>query len=112
MTVELIGIVTLALGLFSLYRPASFIVQLFLLSTLLGSSAAFILEAVGGTNISPAHLLLGFLADRSQSAERIDGAAAKSVPAGRPGVWLLLSVIYSAISAYFMPRLFAGQAFT
>jgi hypothetical protein len=60
MTVELIGMITLALGLLSLFRPASFIVQLFLSSTLLGSSAAFILEAVGGTNISPAHCCWGF----------------------------------------------------
>lgn len=112
MTVELIGMITLALGLLSLFRPASFIIQLFLSSTLLGSSAAFILEAVGGTNISPAHLLLGFLADRLLSIESIYGAAAKSVTPGSPGFWLLLTVVYSAISAYFMPRLFAGQTFT
>jgi hypothetical protein len=112
MTVELIGIVTLALGLFSLYRPASFIVQLFLSSTLLGSSAAFILEAVGGTNISPAHLLLGFLAYRLLSIESIYRTAARSMTPGSPGFWLLLTVIYSVVSAYFMPRFFAGQTFT
>jgi hypothetical protein len=112
MTVELIGIVTLALGLFSLYRPASFIVQLFLSSTLLGSSAAFILEAVGGTNISPAHLLLGFLAYRLLSIENIYRTATRSVTPGSPGFWLLLTVIYSVVSAYFMPRFFAGQTFT
>jgi hypothetical protein len=109
MTVELIGFITLALGLLSLFRPESFIVRLFLSSTLLGSSAAFILEAVGGTNISPAHLLLGFLAYRLLSVESIYGAAAKSVTLGTPGFWLLLTVVYSVLSAYFMPRLFTGQ---
>jgi hypothetical protein len=112
MTVEVIGFITLALGLLALIRPAAFMVQLFLSSTLLGSSAAFILEAVGGTNISPAHLLLGFLAYRLLSIQNVSAAAANSVTFGSPGFWLLLTVGYSVISAYFMPRIFAGQTFT
>jgi hypothetical protein len=56
-------------------------------------------------------LLLGFLAYRLLSIENVYAAAAKSVTPGSPGFWLLLTVIYSVISAYFMPRLFAGQTF-
>jgi hypothetical protein len=109
MTVELIGILTIAFGLIGLFRPASFMVRLFLASTLLGSSAAIIMEAVGGTNISPAHLLLGFLAFRLLGDEGTTDAAVKGVSFGSPGFWLLLTVAYSILSAYFMPRLFAGQ---
>jgi hypothetical protein len=112
MTIELIGIMAIVFGLISLVRPASFIVRLFLASTLLGSSAAIIMEAVGGTNISPAHLLLGFMAYRIMSERGNAGGALKSVSFRSPGFWLLLTVVYSIFSAYFMPRLFAGQTFT
>ena len=36
---------------------------------------------------------------------------AEGIAPGRPGFWLLLTVVYSAISAFFLPRLFAGQTF-
>jgi hypothetical protein len=112
MTVELIGIITLALGLLGLFRPEPFMVQLFLSSTLLGSSAAIILVGLGGTNISPGHLLLGFLAYRLLSTHRVYRAAVNSMTLGTPGFWMLLTAVYGAVSAYFMPRLFAGQTFT
>src|SRR5882757_8338426 len=40
MTVQLIGIFTLLIGIASLFRPASFTVNVFFCSTLLGASAA------------------------------------------------------------------------
>jgi hypothetical protein len=61
MTIELIGFIALGFGLFSIFCEPAFIVYVFLCSTLLGSAAAIILDSLGGTNISPAHLLLGFL---------------------------------------------------
>ena len=36
----------------------------------------------------------------------------KAAAPGRPAFWLLLTLLYSFISAYFLPRLFAGQTFT
>jgi hypothetical protein len=112
MTVELIGILTLVLGIIGLFRPTSFIVRVFLASTLLGSAAAFVLEAIGGTNISPAHLLLGFLAYRLLNNANISHAAATAVASGSAGFWLLLAVGYSLLSAYFLPVIFAGQTYT
>jgi hypothetical protein len=109
MTVEIIGIVTLAVAFIGMFCASSFIVTAFFFATLLGSAAAFIVESVGGLNISPAHFLLGFVAiklfiDKTVS-QRIIGAMAP----GRPGFWLLLAAVYGLLSAYFMPRLFAGQ---
>src|ERR1700730_442963 len=62
MTVEIAGILTLAVALFGMFCGPSFIVAAFFLATLLGSAAAFILESVGGLTISPAHFLLGIVA--------------------------------------------------
>jgi hypothetical protein len=112
MTIELIGIFAVAFGIFSLFRSPSFIVYIFLCSTLLGASAAFVLEAVGGVNISPAHLLLGFLSLRLLNQGEIAKASANSISFGRPGYWLLLTVVYSVVCAFLMPRLFAGQTLT
>jgi len=112
MTVQLIGILTLLIGIASLFRPAPFTVNVFFCSTLLGASAALVLDSLGGTNISPSHLLLGFLLFRLLSDERVAKNALQGVSFGRPGFWLLLTVIFSIISAFFMPRLFAGQTLT
>jgi hypothetical protein len=110
MTVELIGIITLLAGLVGLFCPSAFIVTAFFFSTLLGSAAALTLPVLGDTNIQPAHLLLGFLAAKLISNGDQKRTLAALV-AGRPGLWLMLAVIWSAVSAYFLPRLFAGQTF-
>ncbi|MDX6710284.1 MAG: hypothetical protein QOH96_1300 [Blastocatellia bacterium] len=111
MTVELIGIIALAIGCLSSFFEAAFIVYAFFCATLLGSAAAFVLSSLGGTNISPAHLLLGFLAVRLLRDRRIYQQTIEAIAPGRPGFWLLLTVIYSAVSAYFFPRLFEAQTF-
>ena len=110
MTIELIGIITFALGLFGVFAPPSFTVYLFFESLLLGSAAAFILDSLGGTNIPPAHLLLGFLIFKLLNDPSIRNRL-PSIVLGRQGFWLLLTVIYSTITAYIWPRLFMGQTF-
>ena len=111
MTVEVIGFIALAVGLFSFFFDASFLVCAFYCATILGSAAAFVLDSLGGTNISPAHLLLGFLAVKLLGDKQVRARILEGISPGRPGFWLLLTAIYSAISAYVMPRLFAGQTF-
>jgi hypothetical protein len=111
MTVELIGIIALLVGLISIFCAPAFIVSAFLCTTLLGSAAAFTLPALSGTNISPAHLLLGFLAFKLLSAADVRDKIGEGLSFGRPAFWLLAALIYSIISAYFMPRIFAGQTF-
>jgi hypothetical protein len=109
MTVELVGIITLAIALTGMFRGPSFIVTAFFCATLLGSAAAFTLESVGGLNISPAHFLLGFVAFKLLTDKKIFDRTIGGFAPGRPGFWLLLTVLYSLLSAYFMPRIFAGQ---
>jgi hypothetical protein len=111
MTIELIGIIALAVGFLSFFVEPAFAVYVFFSATLLGSAAAFVLESLGGTNISPAHLLLGFLVVRLMRDRAVGQQTAEAMAPGRPGFWLLLTVVYSALSAYFFPRLFAGQTF-
>lgn len=112
MTVELIGVVAFILGVIGLFLEPTFIVYIFFASTLLGSAGAIILTAVGGTTIQPAHLLLGFLILRLMSSRDIRESALRAIAIGRPGFWLLVTVVYSTLSAYLMPRLFAGQTMT
>jgi hypothetical protein len=109
MTVELIGGIALLLGLFGLFLETVFMVYVFFASTLLGAAAAIILPAVGYTTIQPAHLLLGFLTLRLMNNRDIRNGALKSISIGSPGFWLLVTVVYSTITAYLLPRLFSGQ---
>jgi hypothetical protein len=109
MTIEPIGILTLLIGLIGLYLESTFIVYAFVASTLLGSAGAIILDSLGGTNIQPAHLLLGFLAFKLLSDRNIAALALRGCAAGRPGFWLMVTFLYSIVTAYFLPRLFAGQ---
>ncbi len=112
MTIELIGFIALGFGLFSIFCEPAFIVYVFLCSTLLGSAAAFILDSLGGTNISPAHLLLGFLTFKLIGSGNYAKNSAQGLAFGRAGFWLLLTLIYALMSAYVMPRLFQGQTST
>jgi hypothetical protein len=111
MTVEIIGIVAVLIGLLSIYREPSFIIYVFVCSTLLGAAAGLILDSLGGASISPAHLLLGFLVYRLLSDRTIARETIKSVSLGLPGFWLAATVISSVATAFLMPRLFAGQTF-
>jgi hypothetical protein len=109
MSIELIGFITLAVGLLSLVFETPFIVYAFVCSTLLGSAAAFVMESLGGTNISPSHLLLGFLTLKLLRGGTYLNASVQSLKFGRTGFWLLLTVFYAVLSAYVMPRIFQGQ---
>ena len=112
MTVEFVGYFSLLIGILSLYCRDLFIVYMFFCATLLGAAAAFVLPSLGGTNISPAHLLLGFLTVRLLRIPQISSKSVEGLGFGYPGFWLLLTVIYSSFAAYLMPRIFAGQTFT
>jgi O-Antigen ligase len=109
MTLEYVGVVALLIGMLGLFREPPFIVYFFFCSTLLGSAAAFVLDALGGTNISPAHLLLGFLTLRLVSDSRLTEKFVQEISFGRPGFWLFLTVVYSVIGAFCLPRLLAGD---
>jgi hypothetical protein len=111
MTIELIGVIAIAVGLASLFYGPPFIVYMFQWSTLLGSAAAFTLPSLGGTNIPPAHLLLAFLAIKLLGTRVLSKRVVDGLAVGSPGFWLLITLIYSVAGAYFLPRIFAGQTF-
>jgi hypothetical protein len=111
MTVEVIGVIAVLIGLISLYREPSFIVYVFVCSTLLGAAAGLILQSLGGASVSPAHLLLGFLAFRLFRNPTIAREIAETLRFGRPGFWLLLTVVFALGTAFLLPRLFAGQTY-
>ncbi|NEV78301.1 hypothetical protein DYI24_14760 [Rhodopseudomonas sp. BR0C11] len=111
MTIEVIGMITLALGVICLFQPVSFIIHAFVCSILLGAAAAFTLPSLGGTNVTPSHLLLGFLTIRILAEPGCRSRLSDALAIGTPGFWLALIVIDCLVSAYFMPRLFAGDTF-
>ncbi|MBN9006602.1 MAG: hypothetical protein J0H40_14465 [Rhizobiales bacterium] len=111
MSIELIGFITLFVGAVGLFQNSAFLVYSFFSTTLLGSAAAFILTSLGSTNISPAHLLLGFLSIKLLSDRATLKSSVSSLQTGSAGFWLLLIVVYSALTAYFLPRLFLGETF-
>ena len=84
MSIELVGIIAIAVGLISIFRKPSFIIYVFVFSTLLGAAAGLILDSLGGASISPAHLLLGFVVYRLMNDREIARGAINSIKPGRP----------------------------
>jgi len=109
MTVEPIGLIILAIGLFGLYRPPVFLIYAFLTSTLLGAAAATNVTAIGGVSIQPAHLLFGFVVLKLLRDPEIRQRLFDAVTFGTPGCWLAITVGFSLVMSYFMPRLFQGE---
>lgn len=107
--VEPIGILTVLVGLACLFLGPTVSIYALILSTLLGAAAAAILTFVGGANIPPAHVLLGFVTLLVLLDVRYFRAAVQSFVLPQPGSWLLLTVIYGAIATIFLPRIFADE---
>jgi len=112
MTVEVVGIIALALGISSFALRPAFIVYAFIISTLLGASAAFILTAMGGSPISPAHLLLGFFVGNLITRNVFRRIAAQAVVFPNAGFWLGLTAMYGVFSAFFLPRAASAEGRT
>lgn len=110
MQIEAIGAIAVALGLAGWLAGPRFAIPVFVVSTLLSAAAALILTAMGGANVQPAHLLLGFLALAAASRASLRRAGAALLPP-HAGFWLLLTAVYATLSAVFLPRLFAGATY-
>lgn len=106
MSIEPIGVVTIAVGLMCLQIGYLTAVQVLVVATLFGSAAAIL---VGVANIPPAHLFLAFAAASALSRGRELNAAISAVRFPKPGYWLLCLLIYGIITGLVMPRLFAGM---
>lgn len=105
MSLEPIGLATLAIGLICLllgYRTATTIL---VVAGLFGSAAALI---VGSANIQPGHLFLGFVAMASLTRRREALAFIRALHPNEPGFWLACMVLYGIVSAFLLPRILAG----
>jgi hypothetical protein len=102
----LFGVITMALGIFMLLRSTQIaMLQMTLLLSLMGGSAAVVLPSLGGSTVQPAILALTFLIlkcalPRPQQNFRT-GAAINDLK------FLILFAAYGAVSAQILPRIFA-----
>jgi hypothetical protein len=111
MTVEIVGMIAMAFGISSFLLGSSFAIYVFMISTLFGASAALILTAMGGSPISPSHLLLGFLVANLIARSDVWERAARGLAFPHAGFWLCLTAVYGVVSAFFLPRVFAGLTY-
>jgi hypothetical protein len=109
MSIEIIGLVAALLGVIGLVAGSNFIVVTYVVSTLLGASAALILDFLGGAGVSPSQLLLGFLIVSLMKRPKFLRNAVNGLAFPKAGFWLLVTLIYSIFTAIAFPRLFAGM---
>jgi hypothetical protein len=108
-SIDILGVLTIIAGAFCLISDASLAIYVFMISTLLEAAAAVTLTALGSANLSPAHLLLGFLTLGLLLHKRQPTFSLGSLAFPRDGFWLLLCVAYGVGATMIMPRLFQGM---
>jgi hypothetical protein len=111
MQIEAIGAIAVVCGLIGLLAGRAVAVPVFFVSTLLSAAAALILPSLGGANIQPAHLLLGFLALAVLASPASLRRAGTALAFPNCGFWLLLTAVYAILSAMFLPRILAGTTY-
>lgn len=105
MELTLFTLLVCAVGLFA---SSSGALTLQLLWCLFGAAAAIALPALGGATITPAVLFLPFLLVRAIGERGVNGCL-RQVAYPAAGFWLALLVVWGVLSAYFLPRVFAGE---
>ncbi|MDQ7988872.1 MAG: hypothetical protein REI09_04475 [Candidatus Dactylopiibacterium sp.] len=108
MTLEWIGIVFLALGLLLLWSAPERLLGLQILACVFAGSAALGLPALGGATVAPALASLAVLFACVLRYGHFNSLLAALAP-GRAGAWLLALCVWGVLSAFLMPRLFAGE---
>lgn len=108
MTIEPIGYIVLLLGVLCLLHGARLSITVMCLSTLLGAAAGLTLPALGSASIQPSHLLMMFLVLSCLMRPRQAQAALTSLQYPGPGFWFAAYIVFSVLSAFFLPRIFAG----
>lgn len=100
-----IALLVLLAGWFS--RGGS-VLHALMLSCLFGAAAAVSLPALGGAPITPAVMMLPFVVWRALQ-EQGAGGMGRHLAFPGAGFWLLLLVVWGVASAWFLPRVFAGE---
>jgi O-Antigen ligase len=111
MTIEWIGAVTIAMGMAILHLGFRLGMLALTVSSLLGAAAAIQLPSLGGASIPPAYVLLPFLAISVARSGQLRATMPMTVAFPGPGFWLITLVIYGALSAFFLPRIFSGLTY-
>ncbi|MEM5516240.1 hypothetical protein WNY37_04715 [Henriciella sp. AS95] len=106
MSIELIGLITAALGVYATLRSSAAALTLVCCMGLLGAASAM---AFGGANVTPGHLSLGFFTMAVLLRPGGLGYATLPMQRGGPVFVLLLLCSWGFISGLFLPRLFAGE---
>ncbi len=101
-----IGLVVLVIGVL-LYRHSLAALLAFQLAcALFAGSAAIFLPALGGSSIAPTYAALGFVLAKVILTPAYRLLALQAL---RENWLLVLFVAYGAVTAFFLPRIFAGQ---
>lgn len=111
MSLEPLGAATFLVGLACLLLGQQVSIFALLIASLLGASAAAFITAMNNANIQPAHFLLAFLTVELLFRGSLLRAGLESLAVSRAGFWLLVTVVYSIVTAVLMPRLFAGATY-
>lgn len=108
MTPTLIGIATLLLGFWLTLRrgPMALLCAVLALGLLEGS-AGVILTSIGGSSIPPGRIMLGFLI--LSCFLQVKDDAGQLQRAIGDNIWLVIFCLYGFVSAFLLPRIFAGQ---
>jgi len=106
MSIEPIGLLTVIAGLLCLQLGYLATASTLVVATLFGAAAAVL---IGGANIQPAHLFLGFVAATVLTRRREAAHALTAIRMPEPGFWLMCLVIYGVVTGFVMPRLLAGS---
>ncbi len=111
MSIEWIGAITIVIGLAILRQGPRFGVFALTISCLLGAAAAVQLPSLGGASIPPSYILLFFFAISVACSHRLRANLPLTVAFPGPGFWLAALVIFGALSAIFLPRIFFGLSY-
>ncbi len=106
MGVDLIGVLTVMAGFFSLLLGTRAVFTTFILANLLGSAAAF---QTGSITIQPPHLLLGFVAVSVFSDRVLLTTSIRALRFPKPAYWLACLAVYGVLTAVFLPWIFSGS---
>jgi hypothetical protein len=107
MSIELIGLVSVLVGVLVLYHGPNFGIYAVTISTLFGAAAIAKLPSLGSANIAPVHAIL---VPYVITVFRCYGfkPMLRTLAFPSPGFWAALFVVFCAITAVLMPRIFSG----
>lgn len=106
MSITFIGLIIFGLSAGALLHSLKTSFLVFCCASYLGAAAAIF---IGGANIPPGHLALGFLAGAVIMRRNGLAQSLQTIVYPRAGFFLLMFTVWAVISAIFLPRLFAGQ---